>query len=152
MPIRSTLAAAAFLAVSVLASGARAAPADEVTALYERFVAAQNRHDLAAVRTLFLESDRFLWISDGKAFWGPDTVIARMNGFQAAELWEVVPDRGRRRFVEVADGSAYLYQPLTLRIGPAANPDSIPFLVSVLCVRTGDGWRIAALLTTVEKP
>jgi len=54
--------------------------------------------------------------------------------------------------VEVAADAAYLYQPLTLRIGPAAKPSEIPFLVNVLSVRTAEGWRIAALFTTTEKP
>jgi hypothetical protein len=30
--------------------------------------------------------------------------------------------------------------------------DSVRFLVSILCVRTSQAWRIAALFTTAEKP
>ena len=129
-----------------------AAPADEVVALYERFAAAQNRRDIEAVRALLLPSDRFLWVSDGKAFWGPDAMLERMARFQQAALWKVEPDRARRRVVDVAGDRAHLYQPLVLRIGAPDAPDRIPFLVSMLCERTADGWRIAALLTTVEKP
>lgn len=134
------------------ADGAAEEVAEEVAALYERFVAAQNRRDIPAVRDLLLPGQRFLWVSDGKAFWGADTMVERMRRFQAAEVWRVEPDRARRRLVEIAADSALLYQPLTLRIGAAASPDAIAFLVSVLCTRTPDGWRIAALLTTVENP
>jgi len=31
------------------------------------------------------------------------------------------------------------------------NPDRLRFLVSVLCVKTPAGWRIAALFTSTEK-
>lgn len=150
------LIVACLLAATLLrpAAGATAGEiaADEVAALYERFVAAQNRRDIPAVRDLLLQDRRFLWVSDGKAFWGPDAMVERMGRFQAAEVWRVEPDRARRRYVETSADSGYLHQPLTLHIGPAAAPDAIPFLVSVLCIRTADGWRIAALLTTVEKP
>lgn len=152
--LRRSAIAATMLAVSAIAAAgdAQAGAQDEAIALYERFAAAQNRQDTVAVRQLLLPSDRFLWVSDGKAFWGPDAMIDRMSGFQRAEVWKVEPDRARRRVVSASDDQVHLYQPLTLRIGAAAAPDAIPFLVSMLAVRTPDGWRIAALLTTVEKP
>ena len=40
---------------------------------------------------------------------------------------------------------------LTLTIGLKAKPDAIHFLVSILCVKKAEGWRIAALFTTTEK-
>ncbi|MFO1038540.1 MAG: nuclear transport factor 2 family protein [Geminicoccaceae bacterium] len=119
--------------------------------LYARFVAAQNAHDLAAVRALLLDSDRFLWVSDGHSVWGPDALIARMSSFQKAEVWHVDPDLADAVPVEVTPESAYLHLPLVLTIGPAAKPDRLRFLVSVLGVRTPDGWRIAALFTTDDK-
>lgn len=154
MPIRSSFASL-FVALGLWTaalSPASAGPADEVVALYERFAEAQNRRDPDAVRALLLSSERFLWVSDGKAFWGPDTMVERMVRFQKSEVWRVEPDRTRRRIVEVSADRAHLFQPLVLRIGSAAAPDAIPFLVSVLCERTAEGWRIAGLLTTVEKP
>lgn len=153
LSLAAMLAVAAIgIAVATSVRAVRAAPADEIVALYERFAEAQNRRDIEAVRSLLLPSDRFLWVSDGKAFWGPDAMLERMARFQQAAVWVVEPDRARRRIVEVADDRAHLHQPLVLRIGSAEAPDRIPFLVSVLCERTAAGWRIAALLTTVEKP
>jgi hypothetical protein len=41
--------------------------------------------------------------------------------------------------------------PLELSIGSNADgPDHFHFLVSALCVATPQGWRIAALFTTME--
>ena len=120
-------------------------------ALYERFAAAQNQRDLERVRPLLLDAPTFLWVSDGQSFWGPDAVLARMASFQGAEVWRVEPDLAHAVAVPVSDRVAYLHLPLTLVIGPAAKPDRLRFLVSMLGVETEDGWRIAALFTTTEK-
>lgn len=128
-----------------------AAPADEVRALYDRFLDAQNAHDLARVRALLWESPMFLWVSDGRSFWGPDALVERMGQFQKAPVWRVEPDLAAAVPVELDGSAAYLHLPLTLVIGSAEKPDRLPWLVSMLAVRTEQGWRIAALLTTVDK-
>lgn len=146
---------AAALCAALVVSPTMVAQADtpsEVRDLYSRFLDAQNARDLDAVRAVLLPSADFQWVSDGKSFWGPDALVERMGQFQKAEIWHVTPDTGRARVVEVSPDTAYLYQPLTLRIGRASNPSDIPFLVNVLSVRTAEGWRIAALFTTTEKP
>ena len=130
---------------------ALAEDAGEVLALYQRFAAAQNARDLAQVRPLFVDSPRFLWVSDGQSFWGPDAVLARMASFQQAEVWRVEPDLDKATAVPVREGVAFLHLPLVLVIGAKANPDRLRFLVSMLGVATPDGWRIAALFTTTEK-
>ncbi len=124
---------------------------DAVRELYQRFAAAQNARDLERVRPLLLDSQQFLWVSDGQSFWGPDAVLARMATFQAAEVWRVEPDLGRAVAVPVADGAAYLHLPLALVIGRGNDPDRLRFLVSLLGVETPQGWKIAALFTTSEK-
>src|SRR5690348_4334264 len=96
--------ARAFALVLIMIAPALAAdPASEVRALYQRFAAAQNAHDLAAVRPLLLDSPRFLWVSDGQSFWGPDAVLTRMASFQRAEVWRVEPDLARAVTVPVRD-------------------------------------------------
>lgn len=124
----------------------------EVKALYERFVRAQNARDLMQVREALWDSPGFVWISDGKPFWGREALIERMSAFQKAEVWIVSPDRTRARVVEVGPMSAVLYQPLRLTLGSRRDPRTIAFLVNVLCIRTAKGWRVAALYTTEENP
>jgi Domain of unknown function (DUF4440) len=140
----------AFLFLTV-GRAAAADPAGEVTSLYQRFAEAQNRHDLTEVRALLLDSPEFLWVSDGQSFWGPDAVLARMASFQQAPVWRVEPNLAHAVPVTVGEGVAYLHLPLVLVIGPEERPDRLRFLVSVLGVDTGRGWRIAALFTTSEK-
>jgi ketosteroid isomerase-like protein len=134
------------------APAASAAPADDVRELYGRFLEAQNARDLARVRAVLLDSPKFLWVSDGMSVWGPDALVERMSSFQKAEVWRVEPDLAAAVAVEVGDDAAYLHLPLALEIGAAANANRLSFLVSVLGVETGEGWRIAALFTTTEKP
>jgi hypothetical protein len=147
--MRTAWMAAALMVAA--ASPALADPGGEVRAVYGRFLEAQNARDLGRVRQVLLDSPRFLWVSDGMSVWGPDALIARMSLFQKAEAWRVDPDLGKAVAVEVDDRAAYLHLPLVLTIGPAANPDRLRFLVSVLGVETAQGWRIAALFTTNQK-
>jgi uncharacterized protein (TIGR02246 family) len=145
------LIALIWLAICATAIAATDTP-DEVRALYQRFVTAQNARDLNAVGAQFIDTDDFLWVSDGQSFWGRKATLERMAGFQQAEIWRVEPDLKTARVVDVTAGSAYLHLTLDLVIGPATKPDRIRFLVSALCVRTIQGWKIAALFTTTAKP
>ena len=132
---------------------AHAGPVDEARALYRAFAAAQNRRDLGEVRELLLDSPQFLWVSDGKSIWGPDAVLKRMALFQEASIWHVDPDLNRAVAVTVSERTAFLHLPLELTVAFApAKPERLRFLVSVLCVETSQGWRIAALFTTTENP
>ena len=144
---------AAFVVAGAVAMTAPASadPAMEIRALYQNFVAAQNARDLAKVRTFFVQSPQFLWVSDGMAFWGPDAVLERMALFQGAKVWHVEPALENSVAVDVSGDAAFLHLPLVLTIGPDAAPQKFPFLVDVLCTETGAGWRIAALFTTTEK-
>ena len=144
--------AAMFVVLSLGASPAAQpdSPSD-VRALYDQFAAAQNARDLAKVKTFLLDSPKFLWVSDGMSFWRPDALVKRMAEFQLAEVWRVDPDLAQATIVEVDDGAAYIHMPLALTIGLKAKPDVIHFLVSILCVKQAQGWRIAALFTTTEK-
>jgi hypothetical protein len=147
---RSLVAIAWFIlfSVSCSASGTK----DDVRALYLRFVTAQNIRNLDEVGAHFIDSPEFLWVSDGKSFWGRKATLERMKGFQEAEVWRVEPDLQGAKVVEVTESTAYLHLALDLVIGAAAKPDRIPFLVSALCVKTAQGWKIAALFTTTAKP
>lgn len=148
---RRCLARMAIGALALAASARTAAAtsaAEEVRRLYERFYTAQNARDLATVRTLLWDSPKFLWISDGMPFWGPDALIARMGEFQKLPVWHVEPDLGKAVTVELGPSTAYLHLPLALTL----NADRFRFLVEMLAVETTAGWRIAALFTTNENP
>lgn len=143
--------AAALLALGLAAQAALAGTADDVRATYLRFAEAQNARDTARIGAFFIDGPEFLWVSDGKSFWGREAVLARMSGFQKAAIWRVEPDIAASTVVEPGPGTALLHMPLTLVIGSAEKPDHLRFLVSILFSRRTGEWRIAALLTTAEK-
>jgi uncharacterized protein (TIGR02246 family) len=119
--------------------------------LYKRFSEAQNARDLAGVRAVLSARPDFLWISDGKPFWGRDAMLERMAGFQKAEVWLVEPDYASARTVMVSADSAYLHIPLVLVLGSKDKPARLKWLVAMLCVREDQQWKIAALFTTEDK-
>ena len=149
--MRALLAALTLLAISLTETGVRAGTAEEIRATYEAFAAAQNAHDLKRVGALLLASRRFLWVSDGMSVWGREATLERMSSFQEAAVWRVEPDLAKAVAVALDESSGFLHLPLQLVIGASVNPDRLRFLVSVLCVKTPAGWRIAALFTTTEK-
>jgi len=149
--MKPAIVAIAMLALTAAAPAVRAGTAEDVTTLYLAFAAAQNDHDLARVRGLLLDSPQFLWVSDGKSIWGREAVLKRMALFQEARIWHVEPELERSAVVPVGSDAAYLHLPLELAIAfSPAPPERLRFLVSVLFVRTREGWRIAALFTTTE--
>ncbi len=127
-----------------------AATTDEILSVYRQFAAAQNARDVDRVGEFFIDGPDFLWVSDGRSFWGREAVLRRMKSFQKAERWHVMPDLHAARVVSVGDDAAILHMPLVLEIGPDASPSALGFLVSIVFRRTGGEWRIAALLTTRE--
>jgi ketosteroid isomerase-like protein len=149
-------AASLLIAIALLAAAlipiARADTADELRAIYGEFATAQNARDLEKVGALLLDSPKFLWVSDGKAIWGREAVLRRMASFQGAETWHNDADLQHSVAVEASENTAFLHLPVQLMIGSEASPGKFRFLVSVLCVRTALGWRIAALFTTTENP
>jgi len=114
---RAVAIACAVLGLSTAAQAADPQVEQAVKSLYRQFVSAQNARDLGAVRAVLLDSPEFIWISDGKPFWGPETLIARMSAYQRAEVWAVAPDYARAKVVEAGPNSAFLYQPLRLTLG-----------------------------------
>jgi uncharacterized protein (TIGR02246 family) len=134
-----------------LGAPAHADPRQDIRALYETFVTAQNAHDIDAVRAVLSDSPDFLWITDGRPVWGRDEMLARMAGFQNAEVWQVEPEYNSSRVIVLDDDTAVFHIPLVLVIGSKADPARLRWLVEVLCQKEAAGWRIAGLFTSVDK-
>ena len=147
--MKAAIAAILFL----LAPAAQAGPREDVRAIYERFVAAQNARDVPAMRSLLLDRPEFLWVSNGQSFWGRETMLARLTSYQSNAVWRARPDLTHAVVVEVSPTSAFIHLPLALDIGTAAHSfNETRFLVSGLFVKTAQGWKISALFTTIQNP
>jgi ketosteroid isomerase-like protein len=82
-----------------------AAPEDEVKAVFERFVAAQNAHDVRAVEALLLDAPHFLWITHGTPIWGHEAALKRFEALYQG-TWHLEPDMPALRVMLLGDTSA----------------------------------------------
>ena len=141
------LAALAAAAFAPPAPGQTAGPAEaEARALFERFVAAQNTHDAAAVEALLWDSPGFLWITRGTAVWGREAAMERFRGLYRG-TWQLEPDMAQFRAVALGPDAAQLFVPVLFTIGAAGQPaQPARFLMNQTLRREGDSWRIASIL------
>ncbi len=139
-------AGTALLALSMVIRPLAAAPEDEVRATFDRFVAAQNGHDLKAVEALLLNSPNFLWITRGTPVWGVD---AAMKGFATLYqgTWRLDPEPAGLKVVMLGDSVAQLYVPIVFTIGPSGqSAQPTRFLMNQILVKTAAGWKVSSIL------
>jgi uncharacterized protein (TIGR02246 family) len=127
-------------------TGAKALPEDDVRAVFDQFVKAQNAHDGAAVRELLLDSPSFLWVTRGAPIWGRDAALKRFETLYQG-TWKLSPDTANMKTVMVNDMTAQIHGPITFNIAPPGQPapDAL-FLMNQTLVKTAAGWRIASIL------
>jgi hypothetical protein len=138
-----------FLVVCLLltiAGSAGAASDDEVRALFNKFVAAQNAHDIKAVSELLQDSPNFLWITRGAAIWGRDAALKRFEELYQG-TWSLDPKSDELRITELQPNVVQLYAPVTFMIGPAGQtPQPTRFLLNQVVVKTAEGWKVMSIL------
>jgi ketosteroid isomerase-like protein len=141
-----------FAVVMLVAGSAIAAPEDEIKTIFARFVAAQNAHDVSAVRDLLLDSPNFLWITRGTPIWGRDAALKRFEALYQG-TWKLTPDSSNMKVMVLSDSTAHLFVPIMFNIGPADQPaPDTPFLMNQTLVKTASGWRIASILPIPSAP
>jgi ketosteroid isomerase-like protein len=125
---------------------AAASPQDEVRQTFERFVAAQNAHDIKAVEGLLLDSADFLWITRGTPIWGQEAALKRFNALYEG-TWRLAPEASALKVAMLGKGAAQLFVPITFSIGsPAQAPQTMRFLMNMVLVKTPAGWKVSAIL------
>jgi ketosteroid isomerase-like protein len=143
---RHLIACAAFILFSLTINAATAAPEDDARATFDRFVAAQNAHDINAVESLLLGTSDFLWITRGTAVWGADAALKRFKALYDG-AWRLEPDPSGLKVIMMGDGVAQIYVPIIFTIGaPGQAPQQTRFLMNQLIVKTPSGWRVSAIL------
>src|SRR5205814_5100530 len=88
--MRRSLTILALLMILAGCATANAAQSDEIRTVVERFVAAQNAHDLAGVSALLWDSPDFLWITRGTAIWGREPSLKRFEALYQG-TWRLEP-------------------------------------------------------------
>jgi hypothetical protein len=124
----------------------------EINSLYRALIDAENRHDLAAVRTMVWESPSMLFVAktatpaegNWAGFWGTEVVLQHFHDlYQGVFVME--PDYSRVKTVTLTKDVAETYAPLSISVGYAGQtPVPKPFLMIVTWIRTPGGWKMAA--------
>ena len=134
------------LILLTLAGVARAGSEDEVKALFAKFVAAQNAHDLKAVGELLQDSPQFLWITRGIPIWGRDAALKLFEALYRG-TWSLEPKIDELKVIELQPGIVQLYVPITFMISPAGQAaQPTRFLMNQVVVKTADGWKVSSIL------
>jgi hypothetical protein len=150
-------ASAAFAGTNVPAQ--TAAPADpsqaqtlaELRTAYRALIDAENVHDLAAVRSMLLDSPSLLFISrvepvgkgDWGGYWGIDSVMQHFGDLYKG-YFRLDPDYSREKEVLLTPDVAETYAPMTLTSSYGGQAKAgRPFIMVVEWVRTPAGWKVA---------
>ena len=136
----------ALLFIPLVTNAASGTPEDEVRATFERFVAAQNAHDVKAVESLLLNSPDFLWITRGTPVWGPEPALKRFTALYEG-TWRLDPETSSLKTTMLGNGAAQLYVPIMFTIGAAGQPaQPTRFLMNLILVKTPGGWKVSSIL------
>ena len=133
---RRSIACATLLLVSLMIKPAVATPEDEVRSTFDRFVTAQNTHDIKAVESLLLGSPDFLWITRGAPVWGQDAALKRFAALYEG-TWRLDPELTSMKVIMIGDSVAQVYVPIMFTIGAAGQPpQQAKFLMNQVLVKT----------------
>ena len=145
IPARFGACAVLMLLAALMIRPSRATE-DDVRAVFDRFVAAQNAHDLKAVEGLLLASPDFLWITRGMAVWGTDAALKRFSALYEG-TWRLEPDPSGLKIIMIGDGAAQIYVPIVFTIGPPdQQAQQTRFLFNQVLVKSSSGWKVSTIL------
>lgn len=136
----------ALVMMSLMCASAMAGPEDDVWMAFDRFVTAQNNHDIKAVGSQLLDSPDFLWVTRGTAIWGHDAAIKRLAALYEG-TWRLEPETPKLKIVLLGSGVAQIHVPIMFTIGaPGQLPQQTRFLMNQFLIDTPNGWKISSIL------
>ena len=125
---------------------------DEVRAVFDKYIAVQNAHDLKGMRNLLIDSPDFLWITRGRPIWGREAALKSFEE-RYKGTWRIEPDRKEFRVISVSRRVAQVYAPTQLTVGdPGVEPSKIRLYINLVMVKKPEGWRIASILPILVPP
>lgn len=119
---------------------------EEVRAVFDRYVAIQNAHDLKSMRNLLVDSPDFLWITRGSHIWGREAALKVLEE-RYKGTWHIDFDRKELRVISVSRRVAQVYATTQLTVGdPGARPATTRAYLNLVLVKKPEGWQIASIL------
>jgi hypothetical protein len=118
----------------------------EAQALFTRFVAAQNAHDVSEVKSMLWNSPQMLFFSRGTEARGADAAADRFKEYYQG-TWHLEPEMSKFHVAVISNDVVQILVPIRFtRALPGAQPQSDTFLISQTFVRDRLGWQIASIL------
>jgi SnoaL-like domain len=159
MPGRLLVKTAMMIGAGVLllsAPGAHARDADEIRSLFEREVRAENAHDIGEFAAVLVPSGAELsastiMVTRAGKFVGRDTVVEHFAGYFKGS-WKLDPDWAQLSIVPLGTDTYQLVVPSRITLGPPGKePQTLPFLINEVAVRTSDGWRFTTIVAVLTQ-
>jgi hypothetical protein len=142
----SRAAAILLLAVTVASGGHAAENETEARAVFTKFVAAQNAHDVDDVKAMLWNSPSMLLFARGVETRGPEAVAARFKEYYEG-TWHLEPDMSQFRVAAISNDVVQILVPIVFTRGlPGKPPQDNTFLISQTFVRDATGWHVASIL------
>jgi ketosteroid isomerase-like protein len=137
--------------IMTLGGAVNAAPVqDEARQFFERFVAAQNAHDLATVGSMLWDSEDFMWVTRGVQVRGSKAALNVFGDYYKG-TWHLDPDENQLRATVLPDGTVQILVPVTFTRGePGQAAQQATFLISQTIIRDPNGWHIATILPVAD--
>jgi len=124
----------------------------EVRTLIDRWVHAFESRDLAGVRSVLADNDRFVWLEDGEPrYQSAGAVVSALSSFPPGLAFghELISTR----IVPISTDAAWAQLATRTRIRQESHVVAdFPAVVLMLVQRGDSGWRIVAAHTSTTKP
>jgi len=125
---------------------------DEVRAVFDKYIATQNAHDLKGIRNLLSDSPDLLWISRGKPIWGREAALKNLEE-RYKGTWKIDVDKKELRVISVSRRVAQVYAPTQLTVGdPGVEPARNRLYINLMMVKKPEGWQIVSILPILVPP
>ncbi len=143
----------AALALAMTTSLVRASTMeDEVRAVFDKYIATQNAHDLKGIRNLLSDTPDLLWISRGKPIWGREAALKNLEE-RYKGTWKIDVDKKELRVISVSRRVAQVYAPTQLTVGdPGVEPARNRLYINLVMVKKPEGWQIVSILPILVPP
>jgi hypothetical protein len=135
-------------AFAASASAQANSPADDVAlrTAYKDLMDAENRHDLTAVEKLVWNSQDTLFVAKApvgwKGYWGKSDVMQHFHDLYQTHF-RIDPDYPSEKIVRLTPDVAETYVPVNITAVYGGYPKPAPFIMVLLWIKTGDGWKMA---------
>lgn len=140
------------VAAAMFATAAHASMEEEVRAVFDKYIATQNAHDLKGMRILLSDSPDLLWISRGKAIWGREAALKSLEE-RYKGTWRIDVDKKELRVISVSRRVAQVYAPTELTFGdPGVEPARNRLYINLVMVKKPEGWQIVSILPILVLP